>query len=209
MSVKDYIVRPTTIQEVRPFIEQWHYSENVNGLRITHVFGLYKEDDENPFGDTLIGAMIYGGLAMASVWKKYGEVESDVVELRRLCCIDDTPKNTESYFIGQTLRWLKKNTDYKVVVSYAETNPTHTGTIYQATNFEYHGMTANGRVIDFNGKHYHDKTIRTYYTDKYGVKKLKPYAQKVRDALESGEAKYVETTGKHIYLFKLKKRGKK
>ena len=209
MSVKDYIVRPTTIQEVRPFIEQWHYSENVNGLRITHVFGLYKEDDENPFGDTLIGAMIYGGLAMASVWKKYGEVESDVVELRRLCCIDDTPKNTESYFIGQTLRWLKKNTDYKVVVSYADSNYNHTGTIYQATNFEYHGMTANGRVIDFNGKHYHDKTIRTYYTDKYGVKKLKPYAQKVRDALESGEAKYVETTGKHIYLFKLKNRGKK
>jgi len=209
MSVKDYIVRPATIQEVRPFIEQWHYSENVNGLRITHVFGLYKEDDENPFGDTLIGAMIYGGLAMASVWKKYGEVESDVVELRRLCCIDDTPKNTESYFIGQTLRWLKKNTDYKVVVSYADSNYNHTGTIYQATNFEYHGMTANGRVIDFNGKHYHDKTIRTYYTDKYGVKKLKPYAQKVRDALESGEAKYVETTGKHIYLFKLKKRGKK
>ena len=209
MSVKDYIVRPTTIQEVRPFIEQWHYSENVNGLRITHVFGLYKEDDENIFGDTLIGAMIYGGLAMASVWKKYGEVESDVVELRRLCCIDDTPKNTESYFIGQTLRWLKKNTDYKVVVSYADSNYNHTGTIYQATNFEYHGMTANGRVIDFEGKHYHDKTIRTYYTDKYGVKKLKPYAQKVRDALESGQAKYVETTGKHIYLFKLKKRGKK
>tara|TARA_Y100001954_G_C15804181_1_gene601774 strand:+ start:2153 stop:2782 length:630 start_codon:yes stop_codon:yes gene_type:complete len=209
MSVKDYIVRPTTIQEVRPFIEQWHYSENVNGLRITHVFGLYKEDDENLFGDTLIGAMIYGGLAMASVWKKYGEVESDVVELRRLCCIDDTPKNTESYFIGQTLRWLKKNTDYKVVVSYADSNYNHTGTIYQATNFEYHGMTANGRVIDFEGKHYHDKTIRTYYTDKYGVKKLKPYAQKVRDALESGQAKYVETTGKHIYLFKLKKRGKK
>ena len=209
MSVKDYIVRPTTIQEVRPFIEQWHYSENVNGLRITHVFGLYKEDDENPFGDTLIGAMIYGGLAMASVWKKYGEVESDVVELRRLCCIDDTPKNTESYFIGQTLRWLKKNTDYRVVVSDADSKCKHTGTIYQATNFEYHGMTANGRVIDFNGKHYHDKTIRTYYTDKYGVRKLKPYAQKVRDALESGEAKYVKTTGKHIYLFKLKKRGKK
>ena len=37
---------------------------------------------------------------------------------------------------------------------------------------------------------------------------LKPYAQKVRDALESGEAKYVETTGKHIYLFKLKKERK-
>ena len=40
------------------------------------------------------------------------------MELRRLVCIDDTPKNTESYFIGKTLRWLKHNTDVEVVVSF-------------------------------------------------------------------------------------------
>ena len=61
-------------------------------------------------GSTLIGAMIYGKIAMADVWKKYADNESDLIELRRLCCIDDTPKNTESYFIGKTLKWLKQNT---------------------------------------------------------------------------------------------------
>ena len=71
------------------------------------------------------------------------------MELRRLCCIDETPKNTESYFIGRTLRWLRKNTGYKVVVSYADTHHGHEGTIYkdltlsndERQNHQDHGRT--------------------------------------------------------------------
>ena len=194
--VKDFVVKPTTLQYVRDFVETWHYSSNVNGLRISNVFGLF-------YNDNLIGAMIYGSLGMANTWKKYADSEDQVVELRRLCCIDNTPRNTESYFIGKTLRWLKKNTSYKVVVSYADTFHNHQGTIYKASNFEHCGMTAKGRVIDYNGKIYHDKCIRTYHVDRDGNKNLKPFAQRVKDALESGDAKYVETPGKHIYVYRL------
>jgi hypothetical protein len=194
--VKDFIVLPTTIQQVRGFVEDWHYSGNVNGLRISHVFGLF-------YDSNLIGAMIYGPLGMANTWKKYADSENEVIELRRLCCIDNTPRNTESYFIGKTLRWLKNNTNYKVVVSYADTFHNHQGTIYKASNFEYGGLTAKGRIIEYDGKIYHDKCIRTYHEDKEGNKKLKPFAQKVKEALENGTAKYVKTPGKHIYLYKL------
>ena len=86
--VTDFDVKVSNIQVVRDFIQSWHYSKSVNGLRISHVFGLYCDDN-------LIGAMIYGPLGMANAWKKYGESESDVIELRRLCCIDDTPKCTD------------------------------------------------------------------------------------------------------------------
>ena len=196
--VTDFEVKPTTIQYVRDFVETWHYSENVNGLRISNVFGLFYQDN-------LIGAMIYGPLGMANTWKKYADSEDEIIELRRLCCIDNTPRNTESYFIGKTLRWLKKNTNYKIVISYADTFHNHEGTIYKASNFEYHGLTAKGRVIEFENKTYHDKCIRTYHIDKHGNKKLKPFAQRVKDALENGKAKYVETPGKHIYIYKLKK----
>lgn len=196
-NVKDFIVVPSSIQNVRDFVEHWHYSSNVNGLRISHVFGLYYESN-------LIGAMIYGPLGMANTWKKYADSENEVIELRRLCCIDHTPRNTESYFIGKTLRWLKKNTDYKVVISYADTFHNHQGTIYKASNFEYCGLTAKGRVIDYDGKIYHDKCIRTYHIDKNGNKNLKPFAQRVKDALEIGKAKYIETPGKHIYMYKLR-----
>lgn len=196
VKVTDFEVKPTTIQYVRDFIETWHYSSNVNGLRISHVFGLFYQDD-------LIGAMIYGPLGMANTWKKYADSENDVVELRRLCCIDNTPKNTESYFIGKTLRWLKKNTNFKIVISYADTFHNHQGTIYKASNFEYHGLTAKGRVIEYGDKFYHDKCIRTYYVDKNGNKNLKPFAQRVKDALESGDAKYIATPGKHIFIYRL------
>lgn len=197
-NVKEFVVKPTTIQYVREFVETWHYSANVNGLRISNVFGLFYKDD-------LIGAMIYGPLAMANTWKKYVDSEKEIVELRRLCCIDNTPKCTESYFIGKTLRWLKKNTNYKIVISYADTFYNHEGTIYKATNFKHCGLTAKGRVIQYGDRIYHDKCIRTYHIDKNGIKKLKPFAQKVKSALDSGEARYVNTPGKHIYIFKLKK----
>lgn len=196
--VTDFEVKPTTIQYVKDFVETWHYSSNVNGLRISHVFGLFCEGN-------LIGSMIYGPLGMANTWKKYGESESDVIELRRLCCIDNTPKCTESYFIGKTIKWIKKNTNYKIIVSYADSYYNHTGIIYRATNFEYCGLTSKGKVIDFGGKLYHDKCIRTYYTDKNGNKQLKPFAKKVKDALDNGTAKYIDTPGKHIYIYKLKK----
>lgn len=192
MSVTEYKVSICERKEIAKFIEEWHYSKNVNGLICDYCFKLETKDG------ALIGAMIYGRIAMAGVWKKYAQAESELIELRRLCCIDDTPKNTESYFIGATLRWLKKNTKIKTVISYADTTYNHEGTIYKASNFKNIGMTAKGRVIMFEDKRYHDKTIRTKYKGE-----LKPFALKIKNALETGEAKYVDTKGKHIYIYKL------
>jgi hypothetical protein len=194
MSVKNFQVRLVDRSEITEFIENWHYSKSINGVKSSYCFGLY---DDNK----LIGAMLFGTVGMANAWKKYAENESEILELRRLCCIDDTPKNTESYFIGKCLRYLKKETSIKYIVSYADTNHGHRGTIYKASNFEYKGMTNSGRVIMrlSDGKQYHDKTIRTYYKGK-----LKPFAQKIKDQLENGEAVYKKTTGKHIYFYTLK-----
>ena len=196
-NVKDFIVKPSNLRVTRDFIEKWHYSRNVNGLTISQIFGLFYEKN-------LIGAMIYGSLAMANQWKKYAEEESKVVELKRLCCIDKTPKNTESYFIGKTLRWMKQNSDYDLVVSYADTFYGHEGTIYKASNFKHMGLTTKGKVIDYNERYYHDKCIRTYYTNSDGEKVIKPFAQKIKSALETGEAKYVDMPEKHIYIYSLK-----
>lgn len=77
----------------------------------------------------------------------------------------------------------------------------HRGVIYQASNFKHLGKTAKGRVIMWNGKRYHDKTIRTKYKGE-----LKPFAKRVKEALEKGEAYYEETKGKEIYLYDLEGR---
>jgi hypothetical protein len=192
-AVRDYKVLLCNRKEIVGFVEHWHYSKNVNGLTTDYCFKLLDADGN------MIGAMIYGKIAMANVWKKYAQNESELIELKRLCCIDNTPKNTESFFIGHTLRWLKKNTEIKTVISYADTTYSHEGTIYKASNFVHCGMTAKGKVIMYEGKRYHDKTIRTKYNGN-----LKPFAIKIKEALESGTAEYVDTLGKHIYLYGLR-----
>jgi len=177
--------------EVRDFIEKWHYSHNINGLMSSYCFKLMD-------GERMIGAMMFGRLGMANAWRKYANKESDVLELRRLVCVDDTPKNTESYFIGKCLRWLKNNTAVKTIVSYADPNYGHQGIIYQATNFTKVGMTAKGKVILWNGKKYHDKAIRTKYRGE-----LKPFAKALKQALDSGLAEYSVQEPKIIYVKEL------
>lgn len=187
-----YTVQLVPRSDVREFIEEHHYSHNINGLQASYCFGLFD-------GDVMVGAMIYGALSMANQWKKYGDAKEDVMELKRLVLIDDTPKNSESFFIGATLRWLKKNSTVKTIVSYADPNYGHSGVIYRATNFLHVGMTSPGKVIYYQGKKYHDKAIRAKYKGK-----LKPFAVKLREALENGEAYYDTQKPKHIYTFSLR-----
>ena len=188
----NYDVRKVDRAGVREFIEKHHYSHNINGLMVTYCFAMYDTDN------TMVGAMIYGKLAMANAYKKYGDTQEEVLELRRLVLVDDTPKNSESYFIGKTIRWIKKNTTVKVIVSYADPNYGHAGTIYKATNFKHMGMTSPGRVIMWKGKKYHDKAIRTKYKGE-----LKPFARRLKEALDKGEAYYVKQLPKHIYVMDL------
>lgn len=178
---------------VKNFIECYHYSKNINGIHSNFCFALL-------YRDSIIGAMIYGRIAMKNVWKKYAKKESDIIELRRLCLIDNTRKNSESFFIGKTLKYLKKQTNIKMVISYADPFYSHSGAIYKATNFKHVGYTAKSRVIFYNNKNYHDKCIRTKYK---GV--LKPYAIKIKQALLTGEAVYCDRPGKHIYLYNFHK----
>jgi hypothetical protein len=72
--VKTFTVELCERKEIRNFIEKWHYSQNINGLISDYCFKLLD-------GDKIIGAMIYGRIAMAGVWKKYAEEEGHLTEL--------------------------------------------------------------------------------------------------------------------------------
>jgi len=191
MTLKTWEVRKVTRKDITAFIEQWHYSASINGCIADYCYALYD-------GDEMKGAMFFGRMAMANQWKRFSDTESSVIELRRLCCIDDTPKNTESYFIGAALRMLRKEWGKGIVVSYADKEYGHTGVIYRASNFKMIGEIKGAKVIMFNGKLYHDKTIRTKYKGE-----LKPFAKRVKAALESGEAFYKKTAGKYTFVYSL------
>ena len=162
MKVTDFTVELVQRNAVVNFIEKHHYSHNVNGIQSYYHFGLYRE---GKFGlPEMIGAMMYAMPSMPHTSKKYNPINPDrCFELRRLVCVDDTPKNTESYFIGQTFKWLKKNTDIEVIVSFADEEEGHTGVIYKATNFNYLGTTSPGRTLMVDGKKFHSRSL---YMDK-------------------------------------------
>lgn len=63
--LKNYKVLPCDRKSVTQFIEKWHYSHNINGLISDYCFKICNNADE------IVGAMIYGKLAMANCWKKY------------------------------------------------------------------------------------------------------------------------------------------
>jgi len=194
LSVTNFIVEQCPRSSIVDFVETHHYSKNMNGLKTSYCFRLLD-------GENLIGVIVYGKIGMGGVEQKYTDDPDKILELKRLVCIDDTPKNTESYFIGWTLRWLQKNTDLEMIISYADKTYGHEGVVYKATNFELVGETTPGRVIMYQGKRYHDKTIRTKHNGK-----LKPFAKEIKDALTKGDAEYVKTDTKNVYTYKFKKR---
>lgn len=190
MSVRDFKVVKVDRKVIGKFIEEHHYSGSINGCMADFCFALYDNDE-------LIGGLFYGRMAMANQWRRFAGSACEVIELRRLVCVDNTPKNTESYFIGSTLRWLRKNTDIRVVVSYADSDYGHTGIVYKASNFILEGVRKGAKVIDFEGKVYHDKAIRTIYNGE-----LKPFARRLKQALEEGTATYRNKKEKYCYVYR-------
>ena len=96
--LSSYTVKPASLKKIRRFIEEHHYSKNINGCNFKYGFALFSPEQR------LVGAMFYGMTANHNNHLAVSQDRSQVLELRRLCCIDETPKNTESYFIGHSLR---------------------------------------------------------------------------------------------------------
>lgn len=172
--------------ETSDFIKQWHYSKSSRSQQQKHVFKLVDKSDR------LVGVAIYGN----PMSRHYDS--SETIELRRLCLIDNTPKNTESFFIAKTLKWLEKNTKYVNVVSFADPNHGHSGTIYKASNFMYDGLENNGnpRVVQYGDKTIH---LRQMYAKKDG--QYENQALEIQAAVKSGEAQVVKQEKKHRYLY--------
>ena len=204
MKVTDYIVEPVDRKVIQSFIHKWHYSHDTNGIQQRQCFALY---DDNK----IIGAIIYAIPSMPNTAKKYNPDNPDRCwELRRLCCIDDTPTNTESYFIGQTLRWIRQNTDTEVIVSYADLEQGHEGIIYKASNFYYLGQSGGGQVLMVDGKKYHARSLN---------QKEKPYGRALKRRWDNKDGHnfweseqdmhFVKTKPKNIYVYYLSKKAKK
>ena len=194
MALQGYWVEHISFSErVRTFLSTWHYSDYTK-VQAKEVFGLFRE---GAFLPELVGVCIYTRPAGPTAAQKYYPQDPDkCLELRRLCLIDDTPKNAESFFVSRTLKWLRKNTDWKFVVSYADPEQGHTGVIYRAANFNYEGTTSTGQSLIVDGKPFHIRTLTM--TDR-------PYGVEINQRYKNGDPgiEIVKTEAKHIYTYSL------
>lgn len=131
MALEGWGVRRVERKEAMRLVIENHYLHRKAPCSV--AFGLF-DPDEN-----LWGVVMYG--MPASPWPRRGiagrENESIVGELTRLWIADGSPKNSESYLIGKSI----KHSGYEIVLSFAEIQAGHRGVVYQATNWLYTGLS--------------------------------------------------------------------
>ena len=106
---------------------------------IMAVYGLF---DERELGKAVGGAVFCNGRI---------QYEGRFLEFSRMWLSDNYGTNTESWFMAKCLKALnKKFPSYQGVVTWADCNIGHNGTIYLAANFVYDGESR--KVKKFLGK---------------------------------------------------------
>jgi len=135
-------IAPIAKSIAKSIIIKKHYSHSWTACR--YSLGIYyKTEDDSQFGDSkLIGCLIYGfpvgSRAATSICD--GLTKDNALELTRLYIDDGYGSNIESYAMGQSFKWLKEHDkNIKLLLSYADTEQNHLGSIYQATNWVYQG----------------------------------------------------------------------
>ena len=188
---KELSVLPCERKEIKSFIEKYHYSKSINGVKSSFCFKVL-------FNSHIVGAVLFGQLS-TTAWKKFSNSEEEVLELRRLVLLDEAGKNCESRVISQCLKHIKRycNT-VKCIVSYADPNYGHTGVIYRASNFKFVGMSGKdkGFMDKETGRLYHSRALRTKYKGEY-----KPFVKKLREKLEAGLLEPIQLKPKYCYVY--------
>ena len=137
MIKENYYIQPIDYALAMDIVKKYHYLHRV--APCSHAFGLFEKATNN-----IVGVITYGVSSSSTLLRGIcGDEEmNNVYELTRLWVKDGTPRNAESYLIGNTIKQLDK----EIIVSFSEKEIGHTGIVYQATNFLYCGLSA--RFVD-------------------------------------------------------------
>lgn len=143
----------------------FHYSKAVPAIQ--YAYNVYNDKDE------WCGVIVYGGGANNNLPKSFGKNAGEVLELERVAL--NGKQETTSKAVAMTLKQLHKDDPLcKIVVSFSDHRQRHIGTIYQATNWIYLGLTITSDTQYFyNGKWTHERTINSR-PDRDKLKKTLP-----------------------------------
>lgn len=139
MDTTKYEIKKLNRKECEEFLKTRHYlSLKGCSFRSGRNYGLC-------LGDELIGVAIFHGVSAGETIKGAFGLEkteqAGFYELGRLALdADNNKKNLASWFLAQCIKMLRKETNVRAIITYADSS-LHYGSIYQALNFKYYGLT--------------------------------------------------------------------
>ncbi len=138
---QDYEIKLICKKQAAELLLKYHYLKDISrGFKSGFNFGLFNKNE-------LLGICVFTGFPVPELVKgMFGLDRSDqkgMFELSRLCIHPETQKeeyNITSWFVSRCINKLKKETEVRCILSYADSEY-HSGTIYKACNFKYYGLS--------------------------------------------------------------------
>lgn len=177
------VVKPISHSVAKALVVRHHYLHSLPGGTLL-VFGVF-------VGIRLMGVLTIGCGPSQAYRLVEDACTDDCAVLTRLWIADDLPKNSESRVIGVVLRSLKRNTNLKFLVSYADPSQGHVGTIYQATGWVYTGLSDATPLYDIgDGVPRHSRSL-SHALGTHSVKFLKSRNVDVRILPQAAKHRYI------------------
>lgn len=180
---------------------KYHYS-GIAPLSGNHIgYSVFNDASE------WCGVILFGSGANNMAGKEFGLVAGQYLELTRVALNGRQGEGMTSKAVSLCLKRVKKDCPtLRLIISYADIDQNHYGTIYQATNWIYVGEklknSKDGAWI-VKGKKVHGRAISLKIARMGGSKGLSR-AQFVRRYYDKDAVEYV-TKGKRKYLYPLDK----
>lgn len=188
-------IAKATPKAVRYACKNFHYAKSVPSAQFAYsVF-----NDANEW----CGVVVFGGGATPMIARPFNLHQGEVLELVRVALNGKQGHGHTSQAVSQALKQLHRdNPLVQLVVSYADCDQHHIGTIYQATNWLYLGKVEQNSLTAFvvNGKRIKRRSI--------GSMGIKQSLDAVREHLDPNATEF-RSLGKRKYVYPFNKRIRK
>lgn len=133
---------------------QWHYAGEYPST--ARPYGVWEDG-------RFIGAVVFTMPMNRRLYQEFGLDKETLRELSRVALRDHTHYVSE--IVARAIRCLRHDCPMvRILVSYADPEALHMGTIYQAMNWVYLGLSTPGAVYRINGRDYHRRSVSLHFT---------------------------------------------
>ncbi len=148
ISKHEYAVETVAMADLRALIAKHHYAGGSPNTAIYRHGLIHKHTGR------LHGGALWLPPIRPAAKAINPEAPNKVIVLSRLVCTPETPANAASFLIGRSIRRIKADGRFDVLLTYADEGyQGHDGAIYRATNWTYAGKTSKeAQWVDQDGR---------------------------------------------------------